>query len=188
MQAAIGTQQTKRLNEMIARRTENAHYLRDKPQGLPGIERPADSPWGERVYFNFVVRLQPEVLAADMLNFALALAAEGVYNERYLSTTCWMSRQHLEPLFVDYAGYGGTKCPFECSWYKGQVEYYRGECRVAEKGCDELSWLASVHPLLEKQDLDDVADAVKKVAYAFVDKQEEGVPINHAADEQRALL
>lgn len=188
MQAAIGTQQMKRLHEMIAKRTQNAHYLRDKLQGLPGIELPADSPWGERVYFYFVIRLQPEVLGTDMLNFALALAAEGVYNERYLSTTRWMIPQHLEPLFLNKAGYGGTKCPFECPWYEGHVEYYRGQCPVAEKACDEVFWLASVHPLLEKTDLDDIAAAVRKVVVAFIDKKEKGIPINYASDEHRALL
>jgi perosamine synthetase len=188
MQAVIGTQQVKRLNEMIAKRTENAHYLRDKLQGLPGIELPADSPWGERVYFYFVIRLQPEVLGTDMLNFALALAAEGVYNERYLSTTRWMIPQHLEPLFLNKAGYGGTKCPFECPWYDGHVEYYRGQCPVAEKACDEVFWLASVHPLLDKTDLDDIAAAVQKIVYAFIDKKEKGIPISYAADEHRALL
>jgi dTDP-4-amino-4,6-dideoxygalactose transaminase len=188
MQAAIGTQQMKRLHEMIAKRTQNAHYLRDKLQGLPGIELPADSPWGERVYFYFVIRLKPEVLGTDMLNFALALAAEGVYNERYLSTTRWMIPQHLEPLFLNKAGYGGTKCPFECPWYEGHVEYYRGQCPVAEKACDEVFWLASVHPLLDKTDLDDIAAAVRKVVDAFIDKKEKGIPINYASDEHRALL
>ncbi len=123
-----------------------------------------------------------------MLNFAVALASEGVYNIKYLSTTRWMIPQHLEPLFVNKAGYGGTKCPFECPWYEGEVEYYKGLCPVAEKACDEVFWLASVHPLLEKQDLDDIAAAVIKVTNAFIEKKEQGIPINYATDEQRAIL
>jgi dTDP-4-amino-4,6-dideoxygalactose transaminase len=188
MQAAIGNQQIKRLSQMLAQRTENAHYLRDRLEGTPGIELFQDPPFGERVFFYYVIRLLPRVLGTDMLNFALALAAEGVYNERYLSTTRWMIPQHLEPLFVNKAGYGGTKCPFECPWYQGTVEYHRGQCPVAEKACDEVFWLASVHPLLEKSDLDDVANAVIKVARAFVEKREKGIPINYATDEHRALL
>ncbi len=188
MQAAIGTQQMKRAWDMIRKRTENADYLSSKLEETPGIVLPAKSPWGERVYFYYLIRLQPEVLGTDMLNFAVALAAEGVYNLRYLSTTRWMIPQHLEPLFVNKAGYGGTKCPFECPLYEGQVEYYRGLCPVAEKACDEVFWLASMHPLLEKQDLDDIAEAVKKVAGEFVDRKNKGIPINYATDEQRALL
>jgi perosamine synthetase len=178
MQAAIGTQQIMRLDDMIAKRTENAEYLTEKLKDVPGLVLPSGSPWGERVYFYYVVRIQPEVIGTDMLNFALALAAEGVYNEKYLSTTRWMIPQHLEPLFTNKAGYGGTKCPFECPWYDGQVEYYR----------DEVFWLASVHPLLETSDLDDVAAAVKKVISGFIEKKEKGISINYATEAHRALL
>jgi dTDP-4-amino-4,6-dideoxygalactose transaminase len=188
MQAAIGNQQMKRVKKMIARRTTNAEYLSEKLKDVPGIVLPSASPYGERVYFYYVIRLLPEILGTDMLNFALALAAEGIYNEKYLATTRWMIPQHLEPLFLNKAGYGGTKCPFECPWYEGHVEYYRGLCPVAEQACDEVLWLASVHPLLEKSDLDDVAASVRKVATAFIEKKEKGIPIQYATDAHRALL
>ena len=41
-----------------------------------------------------------------MLNFSIALASEGTYNLNYLSTTRMMIPQHLEPVFVNKAGYG----------------------------------------------------------------------------------
>jgi dTDP-4-amino-4,6-dideoxygalactose transaminase len=188
MQAAIGIQQMNRAWDMIKKRTENAEYLKEKLADVPGIVLPKEPPYGERVYFYFLVRLLPEVLGTDMLNFAVALAAEGTYNLNYLSTTRWMIPQHLEPMFLDKVGYGGTKCPYECPWYEGEVEYYKGLCPVAEKACDEVFWLASVHPLLEKQDLDDIAAAVRKVVLNFIDKKEKGIPINYATDEQRSLL
>lgn len=188
LQAAVGIQQMKRARQMVAKRTENADYLSSKLEGVPGIVLPAKSPWGERVYFYYLIRIQPEVLGTDMLNFAVALAAEGVYDLRYLSTTRWMVPQHLEPLFVNKSGYGGTKCPFECPWYEGHVDYHRGLCPVAEKACDEVFWLASMHPLLEQQDLDDVASAVRKVACDFVEKKTKGVPINYATPAHRAML
>ena len=188
LQAAIGIHQMRRAWNMIAKRTENANYLSEQLKGVPGIILPSESPWGERVYFYYLIRLLPEVLGTDMLNFALALAAEGVYNEKYLSTTRWMIPQHLEPLFLEKNGYGGTKCPFECPLYEGKVEYYRGLCPVAEEACDNVFWLASVHPLLEKQDLDDIATAVKKVVNAFLEKKAQGIKIEYATDAHRALL
>jgi dTDP-4-amino-4,6-dideoxygalactose transaminase len=189
MQAAVGIQQVKRARSMIQKRTENADYLRSQLADVPGIVLPSDqSSLGERVYFYFLIRLLPEILGTDMLNFAIALAAEGTYTLNYLSTTRWMIPQHLEPLFVDKIGYGGTKCPFECPWYEGEVSYYKGLCPVAEKACEEVFWLASVHPLLEKQDLDDIATAVQKVVSAFIEKKEKGIPINYATDEIRARL
>lgn len=188
MQAAIGTQQMKRAWDLIKKRTENANFLSEQLADVPGLILPRESEWGERVYFYYLVRLLPEVLGTDMLNFAVALAAEGVYNLKYLSTTRWMIPQHLEPLFLNKAGYGGTKCPFECPLYEGHVEYYEGLCPVAEKACEEVFWLASVHPLLEKQDLMDIANGVKKVINAFLDMKEKGIPVNYATDEHRALL
>ncbi len=187
-QAAVGIQQLKRLDYMNKKRTENAHYLNDKLKDLPGIVLPPEVPYGERVFFYYVIRVIPEVLGTDMLNMAIALAAEGTYNLNYLSTTRWMIPQHLEPLFVNKTGYGGTKCPFECPWYEGKVEYYKGLCPVSEKACDEVFWLASVHPLLEKQDLDDIAGAVRKVVLNFIDKKEKGIPVNYVTDEILAKL
>ena len=187
-QSAIGIQQIKRLDYINNKRTENAHYLNEKLKDLPGITLPPEVPYGERVFFYYVIRVNPEVLGADMLNFAIALAAEGTYNLNYLSTTRWMIPQHLEPIFVDKIGYGGTKCPFECPWYEGEVNYYKGLCPIAEKACEEVFWLASVHPLLEKQDLDDIAVSVRKVVLAFIEKKEKGIPIDYATDEIRARL
>ena len=188
MQAAIGLQQFERLDQLISSRTENAHYLTEQLKDVPGIITPQVPAWGERVYFYYLIRLIPEVLGTDMLNFALALSAEGVYDERYLSTTRWMVPQHLEPLFINKNGYGGTKCPFECPWYEGEVNYGPGMCPEAEKACEEVFWLASVHPLLKKQDLDDIANAVKKVASVFVERAQRGEKVEYATEAHRQRL
>ncbi len=187
-QSAVGIQQLKRLDYINQKRNSNAHYLNEKLKDLPGITLPPEVPYGDRVFFYYVIRVNPDVLGTDMLNFAIALAAEGTYNLNYLSTTRWMVPQHLEPLFVNKAGYGGTKCPFECPWYEGEVSYHEGLCPVAEKACEEVFWLASVHPLLEKQDLDDIANAVRKVVLNFIEKKEKGMSIDYTTDEIRARL
>lgn len=188
LQAAIGLEQVKKLDRIIARRGEHAAFLSDALKDVPGIQLPKEPPWGERVYYYYAIRLQPGVLGADTLNFALALAAEGIYDLRYLSTTRWMIPQHLQPLFTGKIGYGGTKCPFECPWYEGHVEYGPGLCPVAERACEEVFWLSSVHPLLSKEDLDDIAAAVRKVATAFVEKKAAGIPTQYATDEYRATV
>ncbi len=187
-QSAVGIQQINRLDYLKKKRTENAHYLNEKLKDLPGVTLPPEVPYGERVFFYYVIRINPEIIGADMLNMAIALAAEGTYNLNYLSTTRWMIPQHLEPLFLNKTGYGGTKCPFECPWYEGKVEYYKGLCPVSEKACEEVFWLASVHPLLEKEDLDDIANAVRKVVLNFIEKKEKGIPIDYVTDEIRAKL
>ena len=188
MQAAIGLEQVKKMDRVIAKRSENAGYLTQRLKDVPGIETPEAPPWGERVYYYYAIRIHPEVLGTDMLNFAVALAAEGIYDLGYLSTTRWIIPQHLQPVFLNKTGYGGTKCPFECPWYEGHVEYGPGLCPVAERACEEVFWLTSVHPLLEQEDLDDIATAVEKIATAFVDKKAAGIPIAYATEEHRARL
>jgi len=188
MQAAIGIQQIKRLDSLLAQRTENSLYLTDQLKGVPGIEPLAEPPWGERVFYYYVIRINPEILGTDMLNFALALAAEGIYDTQYISTTRWMIPQHLQPVFVDKVGYGGTKCPFECPLYDGQVEYYQGMCPEAERACQEVLWLVPPHPLLTKEDFDDIARGVRKVATAFVEKKAVGIKVDYATEEYRAML
>lgn len=188
MQAAIGIEQIKRGDWLIARRNENAHYLSSRLADLPGIEVPSEPDWGERVYFYYVIRLLPEILGTDMLNFAVALAAEGVYDLNTISTTRWIMPQYLEPLFLNKAGYGGTTCPFECPLYEGKVDYRPGLCPQTERACEEYFWLASIHPLLEKEDLDDIAAAVRKVVYGFLEKKAANIPIDYATPELRARL
>jgi dTDP-4-amino-4,6-dideoxygalactose transaminase len=188
MQAAIGLEQVKKMDRLIAARTANARYLTQRLKDVPGILTPKEPPWGERVYYYYAIRLQPEVLGADMLNFAVALAAEGIYDLNYLSTTRWIIPQHLQPVFLNKTGYGGTKCPFDCPWYDGYVEYGPGLCPAAERACEEVFWLTSAHPLMDQADLDDIATAVEKVATAFVEKKASGIPVAYATEAQRARL
>src|SRR4029079_4417646 len=97
----IGLEQMKKADRLIARRTANANYLTERLAGLPGIQTPAFPDWCVRVYFYYVVKLDRQVLGADMLSFAAALAAEGVYDLKYVSTTRWIMPQHRAPVFRD---------------------------------------------------------------------------------------
>jgi dTDP-4-amino-4,6-dideoxygalactose transaminase len=186
LQAAVGTEQMKRIDDLIRRRDENARYLSERLASVPGIAIPRDPPWGRRVYYYYAIRLEPTVLGGDMLDFAAALAAEGVYDLGYISTSRMIIPQHLQPVFVNKSGYGGTKCPFECPWYDGVVEYGPGLCPAAERACREVFWLSSVHPLMTQADLDDIARAVEKVATAFAEMTAAGRPIQVASNAQRA--
>jgi perosamine synthetase len=183
MQAAIGLQQIKKLDMMNARRSENAHYLDEQLRNIPGIQLIQNPEWGERVYYYYCVRIQPEILGANIIDFAKALAAEGIYNFKYISTTRMMIAQHLEPIFLDKKGYGKTQCPFNCPLYGKDVEYKKGQHPVAEKAVEEIFWLSSVHPALTQDDLADTALAVQKVAHGFVERNKAGLS-NHFATEE----
>ena len=187
MQAALGLQQLKRLDTLNQKRIENARYLDSRLKECPGISLMKDPPWGERVYFYYCIRLNLDELKCDMVDFAKALAAEGVYDYDYITTTRMMIAQHLEPLFLEKNGYGNTKCPFNCPLYGRDVEYKKGQLPVAEKIEREIFWLSSVHPLLNQTDLDETAQAVIKVATNFVERSKNGLSNNFATDEEKSL-
>ncbi|MGI5820416.1 MAG: DegT/DnrJ/EryC1/StrS family aminotransferase [Armatimonadota bacterium] len=76
--------QFERLPENNAKRQELARYLTEQLAEIPGVEGPAEPPWGEPVYFTYVVEFKPEELDLDCTAGEMkaacvrALAAEGV--------------------------------------------------------------------------------------------------------------
>ena len=188
LQSAIGIEQFKKLDSFVQKRNENGRYLNDKLKDVPGVSIPKEPDWGDTIYYYYLLRIDREKLGSDLLNFALALAAEGIFDKKLLPTTRFPISQNLEPLFVDKVGYGGTKCPYDCHYYKGTVEYGPGQCPVSEKAHEEILWLSSLNPQMTKNDLDDIAEAVKKVACAFIEKKQNGQQIDYATKEDRAKL
>ena len=53
MQAAIGLEQVKKMDRVIAKRNENAGDLTQRLKVIPGVETPEEPPWGERVYYYY---------------------------------------------------------------------------------------------------------------------------------------
>jgi perosamine synthetase len=184
MQAAIGLEQLKKLDYMNSRRIENAHYLDQRLVNIPGIQLMPDPEWGQRVYYYYCIRINPEALGANIIDFAKALSAEGVYDYKYITTTRMVIAQHLQPLFLDKKGYGKTQCPFNCSFYGKDIEYKRGQHPIAEKAADEIFWLSSVHPMLTQSDLEEIALAVRKVANSFVKRKKAGLSNHFASSEE----
>jgi dTDP-4-amino-4,6-dideoxygalactose transaminase len=184
MQAAIGLQQIKRLDWMNNRRIENAHFLDEQLKDVPGIQLLPDPNWGQRVYFYYCIRIQPEILGANIIDFAKALAAEGIYDYKYITTTRMMIAQHLEPLFLEKRGYVKNQCPFNCPLYGKEVEYKKGQHPVSERAAEEIFWLSSVHPALTHADLEDTAAAVRKVANGFIERNKAGLTNHFATAEE----
>lgn len=187
MQAALGLEQLKRLDGLNKKRIENAHYLDEGLKGCPGIRLFKEPQWGKRVYFYYLMRLDLVELGAEMIDFAKALAAEGVYDFAYVTTTRMMTAQHLLPLFLEKNGYGNTHCPFDCPKYGKDITYQRGQLPFAEQAERDVFWLSSVHPLMSQKDLDDTVKAVRKVATTFVERKKMGLSNVYATDEERAL-
>ncbi|HEC87343.1 MAG TPA: DegT/DnrJ/EryC1/StrS family aminotransferase [Thermoplasmatales archaeon] len=169
VQSALAIEQLKKLDKFIAKRRENSEYLTKQIKDIEGIEPPKEAPWGKRVYWWYTIRINSKMLGITAKEFAECLDAEGVYHKEYYYA-CYPLPSHKQPFLVEKKGLGNTKCPFECPLYKGKVRYTEESYPNAEKASKEIFWLCNPHPLMKKEDLDDLAEAVRKVATYFYEK------------------
>lgn len=99
VEAAIGREQLKRLDDMLAVRRRNAARLRAGLAALPGIQLQEITPGGEHAWHQFCVVVQPEAFGCDRDTLARRLQekgiATGVHYPRGL---------HQQPVFVQLYG------------------------------------------------------------------------------------
>ena len=161
MQAAIGLKALDKIEWNLRRRRENARYLTEHLSKHEALTPPFDSEDFRHAYYKYYVRLDPEKLKTDRDTFVKAVRAEGV--PIGLGTS---SENYREQAFQELAGYGRTRCPFGCPWYKGQAHYSTVELANARRLGDEV-FVLQVHPTVEEPDLDDVISAIEKVLGAY---------------------
>jgi len=138
IQAAIGRVQLKRLEEMNNKRIENAQYLSHYLSGVKGIVPPYVDPRVRHVFHQYVVRVADEFpLTRDKLIEKL--------RERGIETAVhYPIPIHHQPLYKKL-GYPQDICP-------NAIEASR---RVLS---------LPVHPLLAREDLDYIVNAIKELA------------------------
>jgi len=152
-QAALLLAQARRLEEQSDRRTRNALYLAERLAEIPGITPLSRDPRITRhAYHLFIFRYRPEAFGGlPRAEFLAALRAEGVpcspgYDPLYRSPAFKIdTRTHPFPAGRDY---GRLHLP------------------VVEQGCAEAVWLTQAMLLAEREDMDDIVAAVRKIQAA----------------------
>jgi perosamine synthetase len=142
MQAATGLVQLRRLDDYLEARRRNAAYLSERLGEIEAVETPHVAPYAVHSYYKYICRLRPGALSLDIEEFVRAVAAEGIPVSRRYPTPL-----PSQPVFRD-GGYGNLPCP------------------VAERLAGEVFTLL-VHPTLTTSDLDDVVQAIAKVANRY---------------------
>lgn len=154
VQAALLLSQARRLEEQTRRRNENALYLAAQLAEIEGI-RPLrrDPRVTQHAYHLFIFRYDAAAFGGPPRDeFLAALRAEGIpcspgYSPLYRSPAFKIDTgTHPFPARVDY-----------------------GSLRLSEveRACDEAVWLTQGMLLAEKQDMDDIVAAVRKLQAAF---------------------
>ncbi|OGV71080.1 MAG: glutamine--scyllo-inositol aminotransferase [Lentisphaerae bacterium RIFOXYA12_FULL_48_11] len=158
-QAAIGLAMLKTLEPETIKRHANAEYLKSKIKDIPGIVPYAFSPGVNRAAFH----LFPFRYKEDSFNglsrdkFIKALSAEGVgcsggYGQ--------LNKQPFVKAAFQTKNFKRMYAPAELD-YEAWLE--RTRCPENEKLCTEMVWLSQEKLLAEKEDMDDIANAIEKI-------------------------
>ena len=164
---AVGLAQLERLEEICEKRHWFGETLTKGLQGLPGILPPKITPGAHSSYWFYLLRVDEKAAGANRDAYVDALKAEGILCEKGYIDRC----VYEYDLLVGQNVYSGTRCPFSCPLYTGNVEYKKGLCPTAE---DILatSIKLPVSEFYTRQDAEDIIAAFKKVHTWFSLKEE----------------
>jgi dTDP-4-amino-4,6-dideoxygalactose transaminase len=164
IQAAIGTEQLKKLPGLLEQRLENADFLARKLGGLNGISAPRVEEGARHVYYVQPFKFSEAELGVHRNRFVQAIKAEipsaVLREDTPLIGAGYVRPLYLQPLYQKRA----ATCSFNCPKYEGKVSYEKGLCPVTERmHFDELFTHEFMRPGMTKQDLEDVVRAFEKV-------------------------
>lgn len=160
IEAAISSEQLKKVDKLVNARIENAEYLTDRLKEFPGITPPIVKEGIIHGYYGYPIRFDKVKVGLSIDLFVKALVAEGL-----IIGAGYVEPIYLQPLFQKQIAYGEKGCPFTCGYYiGGKVNYAKGICPVAERMHNE-EWmgLQPIHQGVSKSDLDDMILSFGKV-------------------------
>ena len=137
MQAAIGVNQVKRIEEIVERKRAIAAAYTARLGDLPGVQLPMEENWGRSVFWVYPLLLA-EDHPLDAVSFAAALKEAGV------ETRPFFLGMHEQPVLHDMGLFAG--------------EFYPVTERIARKGLYIPSGLA-----ITGEQMDHVCAAVRKI-------------------------
>ena len=156
-QAALLTAQMTRLEAQARTRDENGAYLTRLLQQIPGIT-PARMYEGctRNAYHLYMFRYDPSRFSGlPRAAFLKALGAEGV------PALSGYSPLNKEPFLEDALSGRG----FQAIYSRARIDAWRAQnrCPQNDRLCTEAIWLVQTMLLGPRQDMDDIAEAVRKV-------------------------
>lgn len=170
LEAAIGSEQLKKLEGLVAPREALANQLTAGLRGIPGLTVPEAEPGVRHGYYVYTLRYDAATVGIPRARFAAALRAEGLpVSEGYVRPI------YLEPMYQKRIAFGADGFPFTYPGYTGNVSYERGICPVAERmHFEEALVLSIVHAGASPSDIEDAIAIVRKVSRGVSGLAEQG--------------
>ena len=158
--ATLGRVQLDRLSDILARRRELVHRIRDRIAALPGVYVPAVPADHDPAYWYWRLGCADSELSCSKAEFCAALDAEGLP-----VTTRYDARPHLYPWFRNQRVFGTSGRPWQDPDYDGPAEP-SWECPNAAAVLDRDFNLA-VHEGWGDREVEDAVAAFEKVTAAY---------------------
>lgn len=128
IEAAIGMEQLKKLDAIVAKRQRAAEQLTAGLTGLPWLRPPIVRPDCTHSYYMYPMVLDVERLGVSRERILEALTAEGVQG-----LAAGYACLHLLPMYQKKIAYGSNGFPWTSDICKRDVSYAKGICPVAEE-------------------------------------------------------
>lgn len=159
IECAIGIEQLKKLEGLVASRQRIAERLSRGLQGLPGLTVPVVRDGCTHAYYIFPLVLDVETLGVSREQIHQALQAEGV-----TGVASGYQNLHLLPMYQRKIAYGSNGFPWKSTTCRREVSYQKGICPVAENLHDStyLGLAMCMHDYSD-EDIDLVVSAFRKV-------------------------
>ena len=135
IEAALGIEQLKKFPQIIKEKVEWAGMLSDGLSKLNGLRTPIVKQHCSHVYYAYPLLVDQKMTNTHRDNIFKALVAEGVpaLGDRYVNL-------HLYPMYQKKIAYGSYGFPWTSGLYKGNVNYSKGICPIAE-GMNESRYI-----------------------------------------------
>lgn len=159
IEAAIASEQLKKLEALTQHRVELAEYLGRRLGQIPGIQLPRAIESNSRhVYYMYAMRYNDQVWGIPRDLLVRAMRAEGIeLRDKYVRPI------YLEPMFRQKVAYRGG-FPFSKPYYNGEVSYGPGLCPAAEAAYErELMFGKFCRWPLTTRHMDEIVMAFEKV-------------------------
>jgi perosamine synthetase len=128
IECAIGIEQLKKLNGLVATRQRAAKRLSSGLQGLEGLRTPIVKPDCTHAYYVYPMVLDVECLGVSRDRIYEALVAEGIEG-----LAPGYTNLHLLPMYQQKIAYGSKGFPWTSEICHRDVDYSQGICSVAEE-------------------------------------------------------
>jgi len=160
IEAAIDSEQLKKLERLLLPRIEAAEFLTQRLAKLPGLTPPVVRPTVRHGFYLYAIRYDAAKTGVPRDKFVEALNSEGIPIFKG-----YVEPLYMQPVYQRRIGLGSDGFPFTYSGYKGKARYDRGICPVAEQmHFGELAYTNICHATITPQDLTDAVTAFEKVS------------------------